>query len=593
MSATIRARVNGRAGVAQESLSVQVTKYANRLAGAEAHVKIIAEPDFDLGTLLGEVFRDDNGNGQRDRGEPGSGPRPSPWTTGCKRSPTTKGAITCRRCARRSRHQGRQVHPATRREAHDRRTRIINVTPGLVLKVDFGVRVPEPDPARPQLAGSTVLPELKPADHGVRIRLTGVTLRGAKLLICPTPARTPCTGRVPPSRPANRPRWTGRSGAREVRIGQGRNRFALVTELPDGRVTVAVRDVFWVERRRRQPDRAATRRDPADLALSSGALAEPTFRLEGTVTAPLDELRVAGQPLRPDAKGRVAVRIKVPEAGAGIGVDVRFSDGLTARFDHALTASGDFVLLVGLAEGKLGYVQRDGAAGNSGLYADGRVKLYAKGRIQGRWLLEGALDIDSSQLDSWRDLFRGNPQQIFRNLDPDCFYTVYGDSSQVTQAAQSRARLFVRIQLDRSELLFGNLETGLTGVEYGRYSRAVTGGRISFVRAGETPDAPPSTQVILFGAWLQTSRAHDELRGTGGSLYYLSHRNVVEGSEQVRMEMRDHISDRPMANTAQRATVDYEVDYLAGRLMMREPSRRSRAPRPWCARAASTAITPT
>ena len=75
----------------------------------------------------------------------------------------------------------------------------------------------------------------------------------------------------------------------------------------------------------------------------------------------------------------------------------------------------------------------------------------------------------------------------------------------------------------------------------------------------------------MFGAWLQTARAHDELRGSGGSLYYLSHRDVVEGSEQVRIEIRDVVSDRPMDNTAQHATVDYEVDYLAGRIIMREP----------------------
>ncbi|HEX6839679.1 MAG TPA: hypothetical protein VF334_24040, partial [Polyangia bacterium] len=280
----------------------------------------------------------------------------------------------------------------------------------------------------------------------------------------------------------------------------------------------------------------------------------------------------AGQALVPDKAGKVALKLRVPESGAGIAVDVAFADGVKTKFSHTLSASGDFVLLVGLAEGKVGYVQKNDASGSSsGLYAQGRVKLYAKGRIQGRWLLEGGIDIDTSQLESWRDLFRGDPQRIFRNLDPDRFYTVYGDASQTTQAAQSNARLYVRIAIDRSELLFGNFQTGLTGVEMGRYSRAVTGGKIEFVRAADEPNAQPSTQVIVFGAWLQTARAHDELRGSGGSLYYLSHRDVVEGSEQVRIEIRDVISDRPMNNTAQHATVDYEVDYLAGRIILRDP----------------------
>ena len=164
----------------------------------------------------------------------------------------------------------------------------------------------------------------------------------------------------------------------------------MVTEWPDGRVVVAARDVFWTERAEggsliipREEDPRLTLRFPA------GALAEPTFLLEGVATAPVRTLTVAGQTLAPDGKGKVALKLRVPEAGAGVAVDVAFADGLAARFDHVLAAGGDFVLLVGLAEGKLGYVQKSDASGSSGgLYAQGRVKLYAKGRIQGRWLLE-------------------------------------------------------------------------------------------------------------------------------------------------------------------------------------------------------------
>jgi hypothetical protein len=311
------------------------------------------------------------------------------------------------------------------------------------------------------------------------------------------------------------------------------------------------------------------------LQFPPSALAEPTFTLEGKVLQPLAGLTVAGQELHADASSRVAVKLRFPEGGGGIAVDARFADGLSARFDQIQSAGGDFFFLVGLAEGKAGYVQRDGTAtqnGDSGLFAEGRVKLYTKGRIQGRWLIEGGLDLDSTAINDWRDLFRGDPSRIFRNLDPDRFYTVYGDASQTTAQAQTRGRLYVRIQFEGAELLFGNLSTGLTGVEFGRYSRAVTGGRLSYARVSvDDPKGPPTTQVIVFGAWLQTARAHDDLRGTGGSLFYLSHRSVVEGSEQVRIELRDKISDRPVANIVQRATADYEIDYLAGRLVMRDP----------------------
>jgi uncharacterized repeat protein (TIGR01451 family) len=559
-SVTVRTRVSGRAVVgARETLAATLAQDSRALASATAGVRIRAEPEFDLGTLLGEVYRDDNGNGVRDRGEPGIGGALVVMDDGLQAVTDNAGRYHLAAVPpgdRAIKLAAYTLPPGSTLTTDG--TRIVPVTPGALAKIDFGVRVPAPEPPLKRPLVSTVLPELHPGDAGqLGYRLTGTTLPGARVTVDGRPAPVDKLGV-----------W-----AADVQLVHGRNRFTIVDEVPDGRVVVGARDVFWVDRVEggslivpREEEARLTLRFPA------GALAEPSFLLEGVVTSQLRALTVAGQPLVPDLHGHVALKLRVPESGAGIAIDAQFADGLGVKFDHLLQASGDFVLLVGLAEGKLGYVQKsDAAGGSSGFYAQGRVKLYAKGRIQGRWLLEGALDIDTSQLDSWRDLFRGDPQRIFRNLDPDRFYTVYGDASQTSQAAQSRARVFVRIQIDRSELLFGNLQTGLTGVEMGRYSRSVTGGRLEVVRAATAPDAPPSTQVILFGAWLQTARAHDELRGSGGSLYYLSHRNIVEGSEQIRIEIRDKISDRPMANTAQHATIDYEVDYLAGRIMLRDP----------------------
>jgi len=575
ISVLVRARLNARANVGgRETLRAQLVETSATLADASAAVRVEADPEFDLGTLLGEVYRDDNGNGQRDRGEPGIGGATVVMDDGLQA--VTDGAGRYHLSAiipgDRAIKVAEYTLPPGSKLTTDV-TRIVPVTPGSLTKIDFGVRVPavEPPLSRPQI--STILPELRPGDAGGLIyRLSGVAVVGTRVTVDGHAARVDKTGE-----------WSV-----DVTLRRGLNRFLQVTEWPDGRVVVSARDIFWTERAE-GGSLIIPREDIPRLTLRfpAGALADPMFLLEGAVTAPMRSLTVAGQALSPDKTGKVAVKLRVPESGAGVAVDVAFADGLKTHFSHTLSAAGDFVLLVGLAEGKVGYVQKsDASGGSSGLYAQGRVKLYARGRIQGRWLLEGGIDIDTSQLESWRDLFRGDPTRIFRNLDPDRFYTVYGDSSQVTANAQSNARLFVRIAIDRSELMFGNFQTGLTGVEMGRYSRAVTGGRVNFVRASDDPNAQPSTQVIVFGAWLQTARAHDELRGSGGSLYYLSHRSVVEGSEQVRIEIRDKISDRPVNNTAQHTTVDYEVDYLAGRIIMRDPVS-SVAPSPSLVRGSS------
>jgi len=576
LTVEVRSRLNGRATPgAQESLAAQLGDGRALLGGAEAHVRVIESPEFDLATILGEVYRDDNGNGQRDRGEPGISGALIVMDDGLQSITDAMGHYHLAavrpgdRVIKLASHTLPPGSVITTDEA-----RVWPITPGILTKIDFGVHVPAPTAPTPRpLDPNAPLPEIRREGGGLRYQLAGQVVSGARVLVCPrTVDLWACKAATVDAKTGS---WTA-----ELHLLAGRNRLAVVTSWPDGRLTVGERDVYWVARPA-GGDLVVPRPEENRLVLRfpPGAVADPNVVVEGLVApgTPLEELQVAGQPLVPDANGKVAIKLRLGGAGAGISVLARFSDGLAVRFDHLQQANGNFVVLVGLAEGKIGYVLRDGAAGQSGLYAQGRVKLYVKGRIQGRWLLEGGIDIDSAALSSWRDLFRGDPTRVFRNLDPDRFYTVYGDSSQTTANAQTRGRLFVRLEFDQSELVFGNFQTGLTGTEMGRYSRAVTGGRINFVRASTDPPrpdgtpAPPSTQIIIFGAWLQTARAHDEMRGTGGSLFYLSHRTIVEGSEQVRVELRDVVSDRPITNVPQRATADYEIDYLAGRVLMRQP----------------------
>ncbi|MCU1282033.1 MAG: flagellar motor protein, partial [bacterium] len=401
-SVVVRTRLNGRAAVGgRETLRATLTQDATALASASATVRVEAEAEFDLGTLLGEVFRDDNGNGRRDRGEPGLAGALVVMDDGLQAVTDAAGRyhLAAVPPGDRAIKLAEYTLPPGSTLTTDV-TRIVPVTPGSLVKIDFGVRVPAPEPPllRPQV--STVLPELRPGDAGGLIyRLAGMVVVGARVTVDGHAARVDKTGA-----------WSV-----DVTLRRGQNRFAQVTEWPDGRVVVSARDVFWTERA--EGGSLIIPRDELPrltLRFPAGALAEPTFLLEGAATAPLRTLSVAGQALAPDKTGKVALKLRVPESGAGIAIDVAFADGLAAKLNHTLQASGDFVLLVGLAEGKVGYVQKSDAGGSSGgLYASGRVKLYAKGRIQGRWLLEGGIDIDTSQLDSWRDLFRGDPQRIF------------------------------------------------------------------------------------------------------------------------------------------------------------------------------------
>jgi hypothetical protein len=61
------------------------------------------------------------------------------------------------------------------------------------------------------------------------------------------------------------------------------------------------------------------------------------------------------------------------------------------------------------------------------------------------------------------------------------------------------------------------------------------------------------------------------LRGTGGSLYYLQHDQLLEGSEQVHLVVKDQRTGIEIARIPQTRNVDYTIRYQEGRILFKSP----------------------
>jgi hypothetical protein len=55
-----------------------------------------------------------------------------------------------------------------------------------------------------------------------------------------------------------------------------------------------------------------------------------------------------------------------------------------------------------------------------------------------------------------------------------------------------------------------------------------------------------------------TTPSCEEFRGTGGSVYFLRHQDILTGSEPVRVETRDKVFDIVAAFFNLRSTTDYD-----------------------------------
>jgi uncharacterized repeat protein (TIGR01451 family) len=221
-------------------------------------------------------------------------------------------------------------------------------------------------------------------------------------------------------------------------------------------------------------------------------------------------------------------------------------------------------VLVGLAEGGVGYNVVSGnmeslAAGQvaEDLYQDGRIALYAKGQIKGEWLLTLAFDSAKDR----REV--GN--SLFQVVDPNAFYTLYGDATQQGYDAASARKLYVKVEREQFYALFGDYDTGLTVTELTRYSRRMNGVKSELQLQ--------HAELNVFGAQTDLVYTRDELRGDGTSgLYRLSRGGLTLNAEKVTLQVRDRFRTEVVLSSRTLARfLDYTIDYEQGTLFFREP----------------------
>lgn len=185
-----------------------------------------------------------------------------------------------------------------------------------------------------------------------------------------------------------------------------------------------------------------------------------------------------------------------------------------------------------------------------------RTAFFLKGVVKGETLLTLAYDSEKES--------RG---RLFRDIQPDQYYPIYGDSSLRGFDAQSRQRLYVRVDQGRSFVLFGDFNTGTGGParELSRLNRSVSG--LQLHHEGDTFEA---------NAWVvrdNVAQVVDEqpARGVSGP-YRLSSSEGISGSEKVEILTRDRnqpsiiLRAEPMVRF-----VDYEFEPFAGSVVFRAP----------------------
>ncbi len=191
----------------------------------------------------------------------------------------------------------------------------------------------------------------------------------------------------------------------------------------------------------------------------------------------------------------------------------------------------------------------------------GRLTFYLKGKIKGKYLLTAWLDTEEKKLDElFSSLGECKINTPFEKLDPEKYYPIYGDSSTITSDVHTVGKLYLCLESEEFKALWGNYKVDFDSNELISFNRLCYGFNAVYQEKG-------SVNVFWHKPFSLHSR--DVMEVTGGMLYYLKHDDLVIGTENLKLELRDATTNRVLKTIDLVVDQDYELNYLQGRIILK------------------------
>jgi len=186
----------------------------------------------------------------------------------------------------------------------------------------------------------------------------------------------------------------------------------------------------------------------------------------------------------------------------------------------------------------------------------GRTAFFMKGQLWGEYVLTAAYDSEKDR-----------KERLFRDIQPDEFYPIYGDSSLKGFDAQSTSSLYVKVENKKSFLLYGDYTTGSNSElrQLGNYNRSLTGGQLHFEKSW--------INANLWASYDSTRQVIQEIpaNGTSGPFAFKTS-NALINSEKVEILTRSR--DQPsliIKTVAMSRFTDYQYEPFSGRILFKAP----------------------
>ncbi len=290
---------------------------------------------------------------------------------------------------------------------------------------------------------------------------------------------------------------------------------------------------------------------------------------------------LAGRPVPLGAEGSFVAEELLPAGLHSVEVAILDAQGSGELFLRELQLQKNDWFYVGIADvtaslddtsGPAELVTNDKTHYDNDLAVDGRLSFFTHGKFGEDWQLTASADTREGPLNEiFSNFMQKTPDAMFRRIDPDYYYPSYGDDSTVEEGAPTLGKFYLKLKKQENHALWGNFRIGYTGNTLAHVDRTLYGANLHLQSTDTTSFGEQRFSFDSYAAEPGTVASRDEFRGTGGSLYFLRHQDILNGSERLRIEVRDSDSGMVVAVKNLTPALDYDIDYIQGRVLLSEP----------------------
>src|SRR3989449_252795 len=319
----------------------------------------------------------------------------------------------------------------------------------------------------------------------------------------------------------------------------------------------------------------------SDLARHQIPLGSGTVTVQGSGIPTDHTVWVAGRQIPIDPQGNFVAERILPDGTHTVEVAVLDDAGNGSLYLRDLEFKRKDLFYIGVADitlsgnrasGPVGLLQGANAPQPYDSSLDGRLAFYVNGKVSERWRLTASADTREGPVkDLFSNFLNKSPDSLFRRIDPDYHYPTFGDDGVVTEMAPTLGKFYFKASRGQNYWMWGNFNTGYVGNELAHVDRGLYGANAHYGSESTTQFGERQITVDGFAAEPGTLSSYEEFRGTGGSLYFLHHQDILTGSERVRIEIHDKASGIVTGVVNLQPNVDYDIDYLQGRVLLSQP----------------------